>query len=59
MTELRMLSLAALIAVLVSFYSIQVYRLAVEPARAHTRSAHDDAGASLFDLHRHDRRLGQ
>ena len=33
MSELRMLSLAAAIAVLVS---IQVYRVAVEPVRAHT-----------------------
>jgi hypothetical protein len=36
MTELRMLSLAAAIAALVAYYSIQFYRLAVEPARAHT-----------------------
>jgi hypothetical protein len=36
MSELRMLSLAAAIAALVSYYSIQVYRLAVKPARAHT-----------------------
>src|SRR5215510_8690741 len=36
MSELRMLSLAAAIAALVSYYSIQVYRVAVEPARAHT-----------------------
>jgi hypothetical protein len=32
MTELRMLSLAALVA----YYSIQFYRFAVGPARAHT-----------------------
>jgi hypothetical protein len=36
MSELRMLWLAAAIAALVSYYSIQFYRLAVEPARAHT-----------------------
>jgi hypothetical protein len=36
MSELRMLSLAAAIAALVAYYSIQVYRFAVEPARAHT-----------------------
>ena len=36
MTELRMLSLAAVIAALVAYYSIQVYRFAVEPAREHT-----------------------
>jgi len=36
MSELRMLSLATAIAALVSYYSIQFYRLAVEPARAHT-----------------------
>jgi hypothetical protein len=36
MSELRMLSLAAAIAALVSYYSIQVYRFAVGPARAHT-----------------------
>ena len=36
MSELRMLSLAAAIAALVAYYSIQVYRLAVEPAQAHT-----------------------
>ena len=46
MSELRMLSLAAAIAALVAYYSIQFYRFAVEPARAHTRSAHDDAGES-------------
>jgi hypothetical protein len=33
MSELRMLSLAAAIAALVSYY---FYRFAVEPARAHT-----------------------
>ena len=31
-----MLSLAAAIAALVGYYSIQFYRFAVEPARAHT-----------------------
>jgi hypothetical protein len=36
MSELRMLSLAGVIAALVSYYSIQFYRLAVEPAQAHT-----------------------
>jgi hypothetical protein len=36
MTELRMLSLAVVIAALVAYYSIQFYRFAVEPARAHT-----------------------
>jgi hypothetical protein len=36
MSELRMLSLAAVIATLVGYYSIQFYRFAVEPARAHT-----------------------
>jgi len=36
MSELRMLSLAAAIAALVSYYSIQFYRVAVEPTRAHT-----------------------
>ena len=36
MSKLRMLSLAAAIAALVSYYSIQVYRVVVEPARAHT-----------------------
>ena len=36
MTELRMLSLAAAIAALVSYYSVQVYRFAVEPAQVHT-----------------------
>ena len=36
MTELRMLSLAAAIAALVSYYSIQFYRFAVEPGRART-----------------------
>ena len=36
MTELRMFSLAAAIVALVSYYSIQVYRFAVEPARVHT-----------------------
>jgi hypothetical protein len=36
MSELRMFSLAAAIAALVSYYSILVYRVAVEPARAHT-----------------------
>ena len=36
MSELRMLSLAAAIAALVSYYSIQVYRVDVEPARADT-----------------------
>jgi hypothetical protein len=36
MSELRMLSLAAAIAALVSYYSVQFYRFAVEPARAHT-----------------------
>ena len=35
MSELRMLSLAAAIAALVAYYSIQFYRLAVEPAQAH------------------------
>jgi hypothetical protein len=36
MSELRMLWLAAAIAALASYYSIQFYRLAVEPARVHT-----------------------
>ena len=36
MSELRMLSLAAAIAALVGYYSIQVYRFAVEPAQTHT-----------------------
>jgi hypothetical protein len=36
MSELRMLSLAAAIATLVAYYSIQVYRFAVEPTQAHT-----------------------
>jgi len=36
MSELRMLSLAGVIAALVAYYSIQFYRLAVEPAQAHT-----------------------
>ena len=35
-TKLRMLSLAAAIAALVGYYSIQFYRFAVEPARAYT-----------------------
>src|SRR5262249_27007713 len=57
MTELRMLSLAAAIAALVAYYSIQVYRFAVEPAQANKRSGHNDAGASLFDLRRGNRWL--
>ena len=36
MSDLRMLWLAAAMVALVSYYSVQVYRLAVEPARAHT-----------------------
>jgi hypothetical protein len=36
MRELRMLSLAAAIAALIAYYSIQVYRFAVEPAQPHT-----------------------
>jgi hypothetical protein len=35
MSELRMLSLAAAIAALVAYYSIQFYRFAVEPVQAH------------------------
>ena len=36
MSELRMISLAAAITALVSYYSIQFYRVAVEPARTQT-----------------------
>ena len=48
MTELRMLSLAAVIAALVAYYSIQVYRFAVDLLGRTQRSAHDDAGESLL-----------
>jgi hypothetical protein len=36
MSELRMLSLAAAIAALVAYYSIQFSRFAVEPVQVHT-----------------------
>jgi hypothetical protein len=50
MTELRMLSLAAVIAALVAYYSIQVYRFAVDLLGRTQRSAHDDAGESLLSV---------
>jgi len=59
MSELRMLSLAGVIAASSRITQFNSTALLLSLLRRTQRSAHDDAGASLFDLRRGNRRLRQ